>query len=320
MRNIRGIKLLSLFLLVFIKQEATESEVVQYNKRLDTLFSTVSEVSIEDLCRLWPEKFVFYVPSNVADILTRDLLMKLFRDHNLVPCGLFPRPREWSEQNWDQAVEILKNRAILWQKLWENPRQNNEAIINTNIVRVKGAQRLLADAKTIAKSLVIGEEIEDLVKRGYFIKQGGLDRIFTYIKIAKAIKDMKLRHVRLPLKFLAIKQSETNSYITNKEEATVILKNIIKAFVGPSTSLNFFISDYSENKYQLLVFAQKIQDGSTKLSKEAREDLEKLIKAAPFDIGQDNIFSDDEGNAIIIDTEYKGESAALSLEKFAERY
>jgi hypothetical protein len=47
----------------------------------------------------------------------------------------------------------------------------------------------------------------------------------------------------------------------------------------------------------------------------AQNELKQLINEVPFDVGYDNIFSDKNGDAIIVDTEFKGEGSDRSIKK-----
>lgn len=156
---------------------------------------------------------------------------------------------------------------------------------------------LLADAKKLLKSF-LGSENDF---QGPFVKKSGLNRIFTYAKLQQVIADKQLHHVRLPIKRIFIQDKTTGKYLP-KVEASMIVDDALKICVRHRLACKIlFVSD----KYDLKIFASKEKTEGKGLSKAAQQELFVLCEEAPFDIGDDNIFWDAKGDAIIIDTEYK---------------
>ena len=52
--------------------------------------------------------------------------------------------------------------------------------------------------------------------------------------------------------------------------------------------------------YALEIYAEKIHNTESKFGEKTCQQLLRLIEVAPFDVGYDNIFRDEEDNAIII--------------------
>ncbi len=56
------------------------------------------------------------------------------------------------------------------------------------------------------------------------------------------------------------------------------------------------------------------------LKNDVHKELVELCKDAPFDVGYDNIFSNLNGDAIIIDTEDKGEDSTNCIQKLSRYF
>lgn len=160
----------------------------------------------------------------------------------------------------------------------------------------------LTDAKNVIKSFVLSDDNRMYNQENFVKKSGLLNRLFTYAKLQHIIVEKQLTHVRLPLKVLRIKNAQTKEYVT-AENALKIVDNDLKVCLHDDFT---FSIQFMSTAYQMEIFASKEKKEGKGLSKAAMEELIILCNEAPFDIGYDNIFWDAHGNAIIIDTEYKG--------------
>lgn len=118
-----------------------------------------------------------------------------------------------------------------------------------------------------------------------------------------------------------IQDKKSGQFLSVQESVDFLIENVslVSSHLRPQNILIGF-DDYVFEKYNFVIFAQKMNDCGI-LSKEAKEDLIKLVGSwVPFDVGFNNIFSDKEGNAVIIDTEYKGESSTDSVKKLKDNY
>ncbi len=172
--------------------------------------------------------------------------------------------------------------------------------------------QLLHNAKSILKAFLPSEEF--IFDKQKFIQKGGaIDRLFTYAKLQRTIQEKQLSNVSLPRKLLIIQDKESGKYI-DSQSAQNILDDALKIAVLYSSAVEIKMNCYS-HKYALLIFAERKINHNTPLNQAAFEDLKTLTAEAPFDVGYDNIFSDENGNAIVIDSEFKGEPAETSILK-----
>jgi hypothetical protein len=169
--------------------------------------------------------------------------------------------------------------------------------------------KVLHDAKAILKSFLPKDdkELASILNSQNYIEKYNIHRLFTYSELQRTIREKKLTHVHLPKKFLIIKESFRREYkgrYLSIKESEEVIDRILKLFVYPSLSLEL---GYEESYYHFYIFAEKQKKEIGKgLNKLAMRDLKILCNESPFDIGYDNIFWDSKGDAIIIDTEYKG--------------
>ncbi len=130
---------------------------------------------------------------------------------------------------------------------------------------------------------------------------------YGYDKNSTGPRAKNLNHIRLPLKFLVLKDKTTNEYITDPNKIKPILRKRIKTFVSDPTmlDLSFSRARQADDNYSFHVFAEKITNHEN-FGPHVHGELRELVKDTPFDVGVGNIFADERGNAVIIDTEYKG--------------
>ena len=263
-------------------------------------------------------------------------LKNIFQRYGIMR-GYYDWPLKYSEDRWKEATDALISRTD--EK--DSPRDDE--------INIEDLPQLLADAKNILRSFLVTssdipideERFSDTLK-----KRNALRRLFTYAKLQKIINEKSLTHVRLPKKRLLIKDKVAKKYLTGKP-AMDILDGMVKIFAvdikPPRVQINFESprekieldektkelnkrlglgeEDYElRERYEPIVFPQFIRNTGMPFNKDALRELEILVNEAPFDIGFDNIFSDENGNAIIIDTEFKGESAEESVAKLKARY
>ena len=195
--------------------------------------------------------------------------------------------------------------------------KRREAAFENSSISLDELPKIVLDAKTLIKKFLITDKKRPF-PLDHFVKKtrGSLNRLFTYTKLEQVIKEKHLTHVRLPLiKILVIVDKRTGKYISSKESPEII-DTILKVYFN--TFLDVVTIGYDDTRYNLIVFAQKeINQGG--FNKAAQKELSILCEEAPFDVGYDNIFANDKGDAIIIDTEFKGESAKTACQKL-DRY
>lgn len=101
-------------------------------------------------------------------------------------------------------------------------------------------------------------------------------------------------------------------------DAARLIDELLNVYVqypeAPQANVTY---DDVRRRYDFVIFAER-QPWGIGFSRQAMDELAELIKDAPFDIGYDNIFSDHNGDAVIIDTEFKGEQDCLG--KLIGRY
>ncbi len=243
----------------------------------------------------------------------------------------------WSQEDWNLAMASLnerKNRTKeslkqLRKKVEEkNPKlpeleeeeeeeEDEDVELLRKIVNERSREKipfsyikpLRDDALILLESFLPPEhnDLDDLLKNDAFIpKIRAEHRLYTYTKIYETIKAKNLNHIRLPLKFLIMKDKKTDTYITDPNKIKEVLRKRIKTFVFDPTMLELsFLLDDQDDDYSFHIVAERVIDHKI-LSSAAFQDLELLVEDAPFDIGYDNIFADEQGDAVIIDTEYKG--------------
>lgn len=246
---------------------------------------------------------------NTLDKIT--YLKELFKKNNIDPNfdsmgGRIDHSR--TQEDWEYTVKVFEERA-----------KRGAAFLNKNnlaYITLEESHIILQDAKTLLKSFL-------LTNNSYYsnserIEKLNLGRLFTYTKLAQIIEEEGLSHVRLPQKNLIIKDKKTGDLIQGEKALKIIDETIKIGLCGKGNPFAIFISDWSD-KYVLKILAERIKRSNAELSSKAYNELKILVSKAPFDIGHDNIFIDDNGDAVIIDTEYKGESAEHSLEKL-QRY
>jgi hypothetical protein len=218
-------------------------------------------------------------------------LKKLFDKYNLCQIQVMTLD-PWSEEDWELAYSVLEERATqVFGKL---------IVVNS----LDKLPQLLIDAKTVVKSFLLTDDKELPYIQEHFIKKTGLNRLFTYAKLQRVIEKEKLTHIRLPRKILTVRDQKSGKYVSSKE-ASKIIDNGLRVCID-NESLRFQIR-FDSTKYELVIFAHKESNAGT-FSAETKEELSILCKESPFDVGFGNIFSDTKGDAIVIDTEYKGET------------
>lgn len=277
----------------------------------------------------WESPWLLHIPQEKLSAVDEiKNLQELFGRYNIVPDDsmiIFHEPKPWQEHHWAKAVEVLKERAEIQEKLKSKEIGIPELIQRDKIseyvqkkIRIDELPNLLEMAKTVLKSFLPHSISMCDDEKSFIRKYGNLGRLFTYVQLQRTIEKKGLSHVDLPQKFLLIKDKESGKYL-EKEEASNVLDEIITIAAFPPFTINAKIHWYS-TRYELSIMAERKKNARRPFNILAHQDLETLVSEAPFDMGYDNIFSDDEGNAIVIDTEFKGENAQESLAKLNARY
>lgn len=148
------------------------------------------------------------------------------------------------------------------------------------------------------------------------IKKKGINRLFTYAKLQQIIQERALNRIKLPRKALLIWDIKANQYVSAQASSDLLDKLLkITAWEVDPLKVSIGMDEAYENHYEFVILAERAKNARINFSDDTRDQLKILLTEAPFDVGYDNIFSDDEGNAIIIDTEFKGESSERSIQK-----
>jgi len=226
--------------------------------------------------------------------------------------------KELFEKNHIQIIKFSPSKSDYWQDALKTLQKKNKPSKETELVDFKKLALLHRAAINILISFLPGPEIV-LDEINYIEKKKRpLQRLFTYAKLKQIIEEKNLAHVHLPNKIIAIRTSN-NSFVTSEDAEKILNEIIILTAYKTSSDISLKLADDSKD-YSLVVFAERKRNYDGPFNKKARKELKKLIKEAPFDVGHGNIFVDENGDAIIIDTEYKGEPAKITLTKLEERY
>ncbi len=236
----------------------------------------------------------------------------------------------WTAEEWEVAAKSIKDRV-------EGKNSSNDlplCLFMKDCIDLPTLLEKREHAKLFLKSLVPSHpEFISFLRHPYEQTEFGshnefvrnkdarsLNRLFTYGKLRKIINENNLTDVQLPSKFFTVKDKKTNNYLFG-EAANAAIDDQIKIFLNSTDNLKAFIGYLRDNKkYEFSVVAEEKTPTKNRLNETAREQLIALVKQAPFDMGYDNIFVDDQGRAIIIDTEYHGEGVTGSLKKLELRY
>ncbi len=247
--------------------------------------------------------FSLYVDKNKLPNSYTDLEAFFYKNNFIL------NKKDWTEDSWKKAYSYLHEQA-----------QKNT--ITNKMIKLDELPHLLNNAKIIITSFLLADDNElPLIINEFMPKPlneslnrllTGLNRLFTYALFELIIKIRNLTHIRLPKKVLVIQDKETKRYVSYKEAQAIIDDNL-KIYIDRLGSkwdkeVNFEIL-FSSDKYNLKLFAKKELMEGRGLSLSAFRNLVDLCREVPFDIGYDNIFWDAKGDAIIIDTEFKGESS-----------
>lgn len=271
-------------------------------EQLKTALSTVSDNSITTLYQNAGRSGALIIPQEVLKDHQNDL-PEVLSQYNLTLS-------EWTKSNWNDALDELSNQHSFSGKL-------------LCPIQLQQVPQLIDYAKTISKAFLPPHKISPIDQEQHFFtkKYCTERRIFTYIKLKQIIESKKLSHIRLPIKFLVIRNEQTNEYITDKQSiAPLIDKHMTieldyaDPVYGTLMCTGPLFLD-PEDTYDTTILAEKITNSEKTLNDNAFDELKQLVQDAPFDIGYANIFTDENGDAIIIDTEFKGEPASTCLPK-----
>jgi len=263
-----------------------------------------------------------------------DSITKLYRIFSYCCSGLFIyisdirfdqttfNLKKFFEENDIDVSQLTTSSSASWlrgfirnaEALELNPKELRE-LGNPEFVCSHDLPRLVEDARSILKSFLLTEVKELPLIEERSVRKSGFNRLFTYAKLQQVIIKKKLTHVRLPKKVLVVYDRSTHEYLSY-ESALNIIDKVIKAQAFATTAM-VHIVNISKN-YDFIIFAQKEKNAGC-FSQETMQELEELCEEAPFDVGYDNIFGDQCGDAVIIDTEFKGEPASSCIPKL-KRY
>ncbi|HEV2601261.1 MAG TPA: hypothetical protein VGT41_03105 [Candidatus Babeliales bacterium] len=181
-------------------------------------------------------------------------------------------------------------------------------------ININDIPQLLATARSTIKSFLLTDDAELPLIEKLSIRKKGINRLLTYAALQQVIEEKQLSHIRLPRKIAVIHDNETGEYVPAE-----LAQKIIDIAINAEFSDGRIIIQETDG-YDFIIFAHKEKHYNRPLSKQAYDDLVQLISEAPFDVGAGNIFTDQNGDAVIIDTEFKGEPAETSIKKLSARY
>ncbi len=294
--------------------------------------STISNDSLTALYKM-DSALRFYIPG-IKETDNRDTLKKILNSNGFCTIKRFVMIPDWSNpvyvgENWsdedwqenyyrlihgvgspEEADALRQIKEQLAAGTFDMGNADQLSILldfksyEKNKRSLDELSRLLKDAKSVLKSFV---PLKNWNPDNFIQKSSRLNRLFTYAKFQRIIKEKNLTHIRLPIKFLCIKNVQSGEYVT-RENAMAIIDDALKICLHQDSSFSIlFVSE----KYRIEIFATKEKSEGEGLSKATMAELFILCNQAPFDIGDDNIFWDAKGDAIIIDTEYKGETTGV---------
>lgn len=227
-------------------------------------------------------------------------------------------------QKYDLNIQDVENSQD-WQRIYNLLLKRSQLpIFQQKALPIEKAPQLLNDAKLILKSFLPNSEnvqkaiIESgihqssirsspaLSEKDYIIKED-FGRLFTYSKLERTIQEKKLNHIKLPEKFLLIQNKRTGKFLPPNQAANVI-NALIKLYAHSFDAAARVGYEWTSYPYIFYTVAKKQERFPERggLNKAAMRELEILCKESPFDIGFDNIFWNSKGDAVIIDTEFKG--------------
>ncbi len=310
------------------------------------LTHALSQVSSDSLHRLYRNidrtPLLLFLSQEKLNMVDNEWgkLQQLFENNEIVTDASMDsrKPNQpWREKEWKKSLTLLAKRVNYGDKATgeENENTIKTASMNDDYdtfiqyckkIDLNKTSILLKDAQVIIGALVPDHKhvaIEkNLMEKGKFLNgKIQLNRLFTYVRLFQVIKEKQFTHIRLPLKVLIVKDKDTSLYL-NHQEALLTLNTVMKVYINSSEILDVAV-DYYSNMYELFIYAEKISNrmGERKsknlplFNTEASGELKQLITEVPIDMGYNNIFADENGDAIIIDTEFKGDSAEESLGK-----
>lgn len=181
---------------------------------------------------------------------------------------------------------------------------------------------VLNASKILFKSLLFSQDIasylEQSLKEGkntFIQKNAHFNRLCTYAQLDRTIKHLALKHVQLPLKGIILKNIQTNEFIFDAQKSAEILDTTLKIGITKESAINVV---FASDTYSYKIFAQKVSKYD-QFHQSTYQELKKLVTEIPFDIGFNNIFPNDTGGAVIIDTENKYEHSQSCIGKL-KRY
>lgn len=184
--------------------------------------------------------------------------------------------------------------------------------------------RDLSRAKTQAKNILFNYTPSDAMykdlsdKNKYIIKTSNpINRLVTRNAIEKTIVNNNFSRTSVPKKYLMIKNQSGR---LSRADILSLVNDHLTFHVLGLEPLTIGLEMILPEEYTVFVYSQYIKPLRKKFEKDTCLELIELAFKAPFDAANDNIFSDVDGKAIIIDTEYKGESSIQSAQKIYERY
>lgn len=277
--------------------------------------SKVSDLSLKKFYQLPYQGIPFHIPEK--HLKNVESVKKFFKHNNVHPrSGL----------TWDDPEEEQEIKDLL-----KTPRQSYPPDI-------KELSQIIKDAEIVLKYFLFSNdpELADIIKHSvrkrifynlfpndrdpndiHYIEKSELPRLFTYAFLQRIINTDKLSHLHLTRrKILAIRHTNPedihNPYLSHDQAIHLLDKNLkIHISANPPQILEI---GYDE-QYNFAIFAYKETNSDIPLSFGAYNELKILLSKAPFDVGVNNIFSDPNGDAIIIDTEFKGGSSKEGITK-----
>lgn len=276
------------------------------------------------------------------DILPRDSITKLYqlmafsphstqlyipKDHLTTPDALLRYL--WAKRQ--PQIDLLNHsqREIFncFMKCSENIEAGKE-IPNMMLFTCEQLITLKTDATSILKAF-LPQTLEEVIFIKKQFQKSRIERFFTHSELQRVISKNNLMNIHLPLTMLLIFDKKKQSYLNN-QEALKIIDQLIEITVFPnrnfdsSTGISSFMITTRDQfarrpaasplyNYEFQVWEMREPRSAIPMTRETLKQLQKLVQEAPFDVGTDNIFSREDGGAVIIDTENPGFPAQIML-------
>lgn len=314
------------------------------HKAVQKTVSNIDDDSLEKIYNNRPAHVLHIPKEHLKDAQS---VKKFFNEYGISP--------QWPAESWDEPGAEKTIAKLIEHADYAKCRQTYCGKEGRSCIEPSEVPALLTDAKTLLKSFLVTDDQEliriakqskeirdfDFNKPSLYIKKWNFNRLFTYAYMQRVIDRKKLSHVHLPRKILAIRGENDDLVVPDGNASRAEIDNYFKNYyyyLSYNKATEFIDKDLKMcligtcpptinvdvngpiSSFEYVIFAATQKGSFYRMSPAAYKDLRELCLEAPFDIGYNNIFADPHnGDAIIIDTENKGESSENCISKL-ERY